>query len=224
MKPRREWPVIMSKPMVLSLNARRKLQTRRTRALENFTDRGHPIGYGVERGRWGVYFGDDIPDDPVPVFVPSPYGAPTDRLWVREGVRLCELPDQVILTQENGIRTITRQRGGSVAEYIADGAPAPCDSWGWKNTALPSIHMPRGMCRHLLDTNDIRVERVQSITEADAVAEGLVSVLGFWSWPGSDLRFKTAVEAYRHGWEWLNDPESWAANPWVWRIAFSEAT
>lgn len=224
MKPLREWPVIMSAPMVIALNALRKTQTRRTRGLEKFTDRGHPIGYGVERGRWGVFMSDDIPDDPVPVFVPCPYGAPTERIWVREGVRLSSFPDMVIGKQENGRQTITRRGGGSVAEYIADGAPAPCASWGWKNSALPAIHFPRNMCRHLLDTTDIRVERVQSIAEADAVAEGLEPrPLGCWSWPGSNEEWPTAVQAYRHGWRELNGLDSWGENPWIWRICFEEA-
>jgi hypothetical protein len=216
MKPK---PIIMSAPMILALNSRTKKQTRRTTGLEDFNSRGEPRGYGVEKGRFGVYFGDSIADDPSLVFVACTYGGPGGKLWVREGVR----------RTTDAAHEAGRVLGNGplpTAIYIADGAPAPCDRWGWKNSALPAIHMPFGMCRHFLQLTSVTVERLHAITEEDALAEGIsiarangVADPSYW-WPGGQRNFATAREAYRSGWEWLNGPKSWELNPWVWRICF----
>lgn len=215
-------PIIMSSPMVLGLIANRKLQTRRTRGLEAFTNRGQLLGYGSEKGRWGARFGDSIPDDPVPIHVPCPYGKAGDKLYVREGVR--QVTESMLLDQVANDyydpKPLKRQHGAA-AEYIADGEPAPIDHWTWKNKALPAIHMPFGVRRFELELTQVRVERVQAINEADAQAEGLEPRGRGWAWPGEKRAFATAVEAYRAGWEWLNGEASWAQNPWVWVLTFA---
>lgn len=118
----------------------------------------------------------------------------------------------------------------SVAHYIADGAPAPIDNWGWKNKALPAIHMPRGVSRLSLQLEEVSVERLSDITEADAIAEGIVpanhdrpAILGpgkLWTWPGHDKVYVSATAAYFAGWDSINGAGSAAKNPWLWRLAF----
>lgn len=104
---------------------------------------------------------------------PCRYGAVGDWLWVREGVRRLSFGEDLERTLESTFDPqVVRHAPGTVAEYIADGAVAPIDHWGWQNKALPAIHMPRGVCRLMLQITRIRCERLHAITEADARAEG----------------------------------------------------
>ena len=77
-----------------------------------------------------------------------PYGVPGDRLWVREAWRL---PD------------------GAPKGWVDYRADDTRDGFKWK----PSIHMPRWASRITLEVTDVRVERLQDISEADAMAEGV---------------------------------------------------
>ncbi len=93
----------------------------------------------------------------------------------------------------------------------------------WK----PSIHMPRWASRITLEVTGVRVERLQDISEEDAIAEG-VEVL----WRGYDDAqdfyrnyhtggyLFTAKASYRTLWESINGPGSWERNDWVWVIEF----
>lgn len=107
-----------------------------------------------------------------------------------------------------------------------DGFPLTWESYDWR----PSIFMPRWASRILLEVTEVRVERLQDISEADAKAEGIIPhVRGGWHWREhnpSDLDdwdqfgFKTARDAYGALWESINGPGSWEANPWVWAVSF----
>jgi hypothetical protein len=94
------------------------------------------------------------------------------------------------------------------------------DPGGWK----PSIFMPRWASRITLEITDVRAERLQKITEADAKAEGAEP------WEFNDLQPMTSGELgstnpYRGGfaclWDHINDEKApWFANPWVWVVSF----
>jgi hypothetical protein len=129
-----------------------------------------------------------------------PYGKPGDRLWVRETWRtylhpeLCDTiqykADMTCLKPKNWDTDIGFQFSND-CEY-ADGK--------WR----PSIHMPRWASRITLEITDVRVQRVQEISNDDAIAEGEVSVAGFMgTWEA--LYFEIAP---------------WSVNPWVWCITF----
>lgn len=93
----------------------------------------------------------------------------------------------------------------------------------------PSIHMPRAASRITLEVTDVRVERLQNISETDAIAEGIVQVvrdpgLGKggrpgWRWAENEYA-GSAVHGYELLWEHINGPGSWGANPWVWVVDF----
>ncbi|MEQ1663215.1 MAG: hypothetical protein ABL877_11025 [Thiobacillus sp.] len=76
--------------------------------------------------------------------------------------------------------------------------------------------MPRWASRILLEIVGVRVERLQDISEADAIAEGV----------GGDVTVTPcfAVERYRALWESINGPGSWDVNPWVWVVEFKRVT
>ncbi|EEQ5216149.1 hypothetical protein GOP30_005486, partial [Escherichia coli] len=92
---------------------------------------------------------------------------------------------------------------------------------GWR----PSIHMPRWASRILLEITNVRVERLNDISECDARAEGVPpagSLLpdhpGTFLTPKGD--FAMAKVAFQRLWESIYGEESWNANPWVWVIEF----
>jgi hypothetical protein len=82
----------------------------------------------------------------------------------------------------------------------------------------PSIHMPRWASRITLEVTDVRVERLQDITEEDAKAEGAEArAHGVDDAAAFGLRHRVG---FADLWESINGAGSWDANPWVWRIAF----
>lgn len=147
-----------------------------------------------------------------PGLAACPYGQPGERLWVREGVRL------VATWNPDG------EYDRADAAYIADGALAPIDAWPWKNKALPSIHMPRGVSRITLEVTGVHVERLCDISEADAKAEGVEPVRYDPEgdcWTATEAARTTPHRvAYEYLWGEINGFDSWAKNPWVWAISF----
>lgn len=128
------------------------------------------------------------------IFTPyqCPYGVPGDRLWVKETWSLTTTPDGEKI----------------VPLYAADYTAREYESLKpWK----PSIFMPRRLSRITLEITGIRVERVQDISQADAIAEGTPPIKGL-----------AERDAYQVLWESINGAESWAANPWVWVIEFKK--
>lgn len=72
--------------------------------------------------------------------------------------------------------------------------------------------MPRWASRILLEIVSVRVERLQSISVSDAIAEG---------YDGSNPSpIDPSIKWYANLWETINGPDSWAANPWVWVVEF----
>lgn len=95
----------------------------------------------------------------------------------------------------------------------------------------PSIHMPRWASRLDLRVTEVRVERLQDISEKDAMAEGIVEcdipatgdhpdMIGYMVGPddGQTLLDVSPKDTYRKLWESINGKDSWAANPWVWVV------
>lgn len=134
-----------------------------------------------------------------PILAMCPHGRPGDRLWVKE--TWGALPHMMGGVQRETLR------------YRADGEyQNERGTWRWR----PSIHMPRWASRITLEITDVRVERLQDISEADAKAEGVSMPDGtptppdFWSYQ----------QEFRHLWEQINGPGSWDANPFVWVVTF----
>ena len=82
--------------------------------------------------------------------------------------------------------------------------------------------MPRRASRITLEVTSVRVERLQTITEADAIAEGIDRAPGgpWRSYDADGGCCYSAIESYRSLWESINGAESWTANPWVWVVEF----
>lgn len=126
---------------------------------------------------------------------------PGDQLWVRETFE--PLPDH-----EEPV-------GCSHILYAAD-IPFPNRKW------TPSIHMPRWASRIDLLITGVRVERLNSISDNDAIAEGLErynddGIVYYGQYGRGDCRPEVA---YRDLWQSIYGAENWQSNPWVWVIEF----
>lgn len=211
----KEHPILFSAPMVRALLEGRKTVTRRLL--------GPRVGAYANDGAPGVacdLVRLDADGDPCDGAVHCPYGAPGDRLWVRETFSSVDV---------NGHKSSPREahfvvlpdgtqvyRDGTVLAALPEYARGAFDGITWR----PSIHMPRWASRIMLEVVSVRAERLHEITEEDAKAEG---VEPFKLDPEGDCwtngTHRTAFEYLWneiHGWA----PNSWASNPWVWRVEF----
>ncbi|HBT7017499.1 TPA: hypothetical protein MCG72_000714 [Klebsiella pneumoniae] len=169
-----------------------------------------------------------------------PYGKPGDRIWVREtwGVVSHELDEDGRIqpwTPDRPATAIHEMPFGNGyysghAIYAADGDFTWGDDNGYEDGRScwkPSIHMPKAASRILLEITDVRVERLNAISEEDAEAEGIDMEALYDSQDCYDCIADhnmtgrpTVTGAFKYLWESIYGEESWKANPWVWVIEF----
>ncbi|HHD7737746.1 TPA: hypothetical protein ACOWQJ_001955 [Providencia rettgeri] len=149
-----------------------------------------------------------------------PYGNVGDRLWVRETWQgpLVDSEKAYDLFKDP-----TPYQKVENCVYKADGGYAPeyidCDDnfrQGWR----PSSNMPRWASRITLEITNIRVERLQSISEEDAKEEGFDNSQSDAA--NSIGWFEKPIRAFRRDWENINGTDGWDSNPWVWVIEFKK--
>lgn len=180
----RERPILLGGRWVRAILEGRKTQTRR------------PISRPAMLPETGILVGwrDRFGNLNAPLR--CPFGAPGDRLWVRETWAYGWLDDRELreaLESGEGPPILYR------ADWPEDGEEAPIEEY-WR----PSIHMPRHISRLTLEITEARPHRLQDMTDDDARAEGVADRREFAdAW---DETYK------RHG--------KWAWNPWVWAIGF----
>jgi hypothetical protein len=194
----KERPILFSGEDVRAI-----LDGRKTQWREVVKPQPEPVSFGWRFG------GRDIGEKVWPVDAPKlcPYGMPGDRLWVRETFAPFEQSPGFIYRADADtdgsvpyLDTGAGGLGGGVCHYRPK---------TWKR----SIFMPRRASRILLDVLSVRVERLCSISEADALAEGCCPF-------SDDFGSYQARVAFCQLWESINGPESWDANPWVWAVEF----
>lgn len=209
----KERPILFSAPMVRALLAGSKTQTRRAlrhpTANSNVPGKHAPIApYRNPHGGWNFVLAatGHGTGDPFP----CPYGAPGDQLWVRETF----IHEPADYCWEASVSIPSRP---ACTVYRAD-VQGDSAGAGWK----PSIHMPRNLSRIRLEIADVRVERLQDISEADAIAEGLQRSGDGHAWNVEDEMHRASDprDSYFSLWEAINGAGSVAANPWVWVVAF----
>lgn len=130
-----------------------------------------------------------------------------DILWVRE------------TWQHIGYGTYNFRADGGERKYGTNGA-----RW------MPSIFMPKDACRLFLKVTKIKVQRLQDISEDDAMAEGVEEDIIYnkdfsetKAWKSYVKRFdicEVARISYHTLWEKINGHGSWEKNPFVWVIEF----
>ncbi|RUJ17966.1 hypothetical protein IPC371_18825 [Pseudomonas aeruginosa] len=152
-----------------------------------------------------------------------PFGQPGERLWVREAWTidlLAAYSTEKGYDSEYELRYRTDDASREI--HVAPGEPDPylalydSQRGDWR----PSIHMPRWASRILLEITAVRIERLQDISDDQAIAEGIdTHPTGFY---GNGCI--TAGGAFLELWESINGDGKWAANPWVWVVEFKRVT
>jgi hypothetical protein len=192
-----------SAPMVRALLGGRKTQTRRVLKPQPDTT-SDPCG----DGEWGLLnrFGYWAPATDLRPYYPG------DRLWVREAWRSAGCYDDLAPSAMGGDEPV---------RYEAD---AFWQTWGWGDPLRShgryrhAWFMPRWASRLTLTVTDVRVQRLQDISEADAYSEGAAR----WGadGPAGSVHY-TACEDFARIWNSLHGPDAWAANPWVAALTFT---
>ncbi|HBK4618642.1 TPA: hypothetical protein LLS58_003891 [Klebsiella michiganensis] len=189
--------MIFNAEMVRAILDGRKTQTRRPIKWKQtrFTE----IGEREDGSKWP--WSEDA-EHACDFWHPCPFGAVGDRIWVRE-----------TWNKYGGLLTYRADH-----DWIDDMRKETVCTAKW----VPSIHMPRWASRILLEITDVRVERLNSISQEDAQAEGL-ELTGWrptYSDPDSGGEVMTPYDNFAELWSSIYGDESWQANPWVWVIEF----
>ncbi|MDZ0181745.1 morphogenetic protein [Klebsiella quasipneumoniae] len=153
-----------------------------------------------------------------------PFGAVGDQIWVRETF---QGPLFNYEQMDEYLEDSSKFEKPEFCQYAAEGGHRPeyqdADDnlrHGWR----PSIHMPRWASRILLEITDVRVERLNAISEEDARAEGIIDGgclnCGEPEPCGCANPEPDATDAFAYLWQSIYGQESWNANPWVWVIEF----
>lgn len=219
----KEHPILFKGPLVRAILEGRKMVTRRP--LKNqmangwhIADPKNPMATITsahpKKGKFGLLIRREIYPDSGKFehdVIVSPFGRPGDRLWVRES--------WATDAQVDSVSPGELSKGEPIC-YLAD-----CDvrTTGCAMVTLgkgrPSIHMPRWICRILLEITDVRVERLQDITYEQAAAEGVHRDHRMWfATDSGGQAFLRPEEAFAQLWRQTGG--DWDANPWVWVIEF----
>ena len=142
-----------------------------------------------------------------------PYGQPGAHLWLREPWRAIEL--------ESGLDVIEYRADGAIVpiENTQDAADRWMEQYREGDPWRPSIHMPKWAARIFLEITNVRVERVQDISDPDAQMEGCEPD------PESmDRDIIDFVPSFRRLWDSINAKRgySWESNPHVWVLGFKQ--
>jgi len=153
----------------------------------------------------------------------SPYGSVGDRLWIREEHYLWgtwKINGETKAGADRWRFDAARSEGVLFEPpQVVQTDRATGLGW-WKRN---SLFMPRWACRTVVELTEVRVERLQDISESDALAEGCTTTQFQLTESGPGIAGGgaiTARENYRALWEAINGSESWSANPWVWSLHF----
>lgn len=189
----RERPIIFSGPMVRAILDGRKTMTRRVIKPQPYDE--YKTVMGIPLLSWRGCKGWDRER----MITLCNYGVPGDLLWVRETWREGRLNTDAPIYREASERNIISTN---------------CKLVKWR----PSIYMPRRASRITLEVTDVRVERVQEITCADAIAEGTLT-------PAHSQVYRKHTmnhDSFSDLWDSLNAKRGygWDVNPWVWVISF----
>jgi hypothetical protein len=219
-----ERPILFSAPMVRAILAGSKTQTRRVISNPHRNDEGFVLQdygkgwwpYRSHDGESACYLdrqkdGDYYSEAPLR----CPYGRPGDRLWVRETWARDDEDGALMYRADLGL-------GGDADEWErnrCEGAPR----YRWR----PSIHMPRRASRITLEITSVRAQRLQDISNTDAIAEGIEPMDGphgerwrHYILPGYCDAWEFPKNSFGSLWELVNGEGSWDDNPWVWALSF----
>jgi len=196
---KRERPIIFSAPMVWAILEGRKTQARRP--ILRLSGKGQITEFGPsDTPGYEWHFRDSQKrwhDVTLPRLMElCRFGVPGDRLWVRETWRNSIAGGFVVYRADPGRSESTKALDAIDRKFGSIG-------FRWRSP----IHMPRWASRITLEIEQVRVQRVQDVSEADAAAEGC-----------------RATHSVRHAfatfWDSIHGPGAWERNDFCWAIAF----
>ena len=225
----KEKPILFSGPMIRAILEGRKTVTRRAvkgHYLPRLSGSDYPgnewtaTAHHHPRHSFNVFGATEAEcAAELAMYGDCPYGRRGHRLWVR-----------LTFSSSADCRPPIDAPFIYAADLNSDGV----QKWAarWK----PSIHMPRAASRILLEITGVRVERLQDISEADALKEGIrnynfemedspdtyVGYTHLQKDDGKSTLYKTPAIAFERLWDTLNAKKGypWSSNPWVWAIEF----
>lgn len=250
----KDHPILMSGPMVKAILAGEKTQTRRVVTKRNSElGSGEWDWLALEDAwpdkLWGVTPGLKVPTSNAPpehcpecVTRLYPRLGPGDRLYVREtwGFRgtVYHMGDEhqtvSIDYRADGAKREIQMPDATRHDWMPKQPEQPVGMdqseyndvlWAWWKKWRASIHMPKWASRLWLEVKSVRVERLQDISAADAMAEGCGGVMEDrtrYFFPGQDIKYPTPGAAFLAFWDSLNEKRGYGrdTNPWVWVIEF----
>ena len=205
-------PILFSTPMVQAILEGRKTMTRRTKGLEQVNENPNDWGFhnvSTDETRTFFHFRKAEGEKIKQIFGTSNFKV-GDVLWVRETHR-----------------ALVDCATGEFA-YWSYKADMPDDfhkqyPHKWK----PSIFMPKSACRIFLKVKSIQVERLQDISEQDAIAEGVEKIADYgttgyrlYTEPEASYSDIDAMYSFESLWQSINGRTSWDANPFVFVYEF----
>lgn len=196
----KERGIIFNAEMVRAILDGRKTQTRRVMNNQPCTLTGETIS--VQQDDFNFRWAGDLHNDTSGWFS-CPLGKVGDRLYVRE-------------TFKTGVCT------ESTIAYKATHKPSDLEE-GWYEEIkwTPSIHMPRRYSRITLEITDVRVERLNDISQSDAIAEGAPPSHPTIDAISRECGFPDFSRSwFGQTWWHIYGKENWQDNPWVWVIEF----
>lgn len=228
----KERPILMSAPMVNAILEGRKTQTRRIVKSKSDLNHYNKV-FVLSRDEYNNDVASEFKEKvvakkPMALFfrnfinnldIECPYGNIGDRLWVRE--TFFEVYNDRFQPTGKYCYAATHQGYVSVLDYDGsikinkDGS----DASPWK----PSIHMPRKASRIFLEITGICVERLQEISEDDAIAEGILFNGDYdlwWDYQREQWICVDPIDSYKSLICKINGPDTWVKNPWVWVVKF----
>ncbi len=196
----KERPIIFSTEMVQKILSGTKTQTRRVMEVQptdgqklvtNLDSTGSDARKIRGKHQWTSFYPNSCRVKDQSDYFSSPYGYVEDRLWVRETYTL----------------------SGKKCIYRAD---HNLDILSWQSP----IFMPRSLSRITLEITNLRVERLNDITESDAIAEGCAGL--HLQQLDAPQTFLKPQKHFAHVWDEINGKKgfTWATNPFVWVIEF----
>lgn len=236
-------PILYSTPMVQAILEKRKTKTRRTKGLEIVND--NPGRYVWLKD----YPQIDIPRQAIPYddkfyyaftgkhnnsflnVVTCPYGKIGDVLWVKETHYLFgEWKVDGLTKKTKKLKYHFVSHDDDVMfedKMLSLGETFQLDIKP-NSYRLPAWYKRLGRfmfkkhCRIFLQITDIKIERLQEISEEDVIKEGIVCTYGWEENHKGSLGSLMPSSKFKQLWQKINGPKSWEANPFVWVISFKQ--
>ncbi|EJA2551636.1 hypothetical protein OHN11_09760 [Serratia marcescens] len=212
----KERPVIFNGEMVRAIIDGRKTQTRRAISdrhlhlidVASQVGECYPLESGIDHANSQSYYREHCP-----------FGQVGDRLWVRETFAVLGNEDGCPIDWDGNLIKGNEKHAARIYKASCWQEPGNYGLWSIPNRDTqyegawrPSIHMPRWASRITLEITAVRVERLNDISDGDAIREGCSA---------ADMKSGDCVaDVFARLWASIYGEESWRANPWVWVIEF----